>query len=130
MIDKMIVSVMAGVIAIVLAMQILLCSLPLFRRLEYEAVCHRYTMLMDRYGGLSADLAARLAQDLNEHGFAVTRINGTDDADFGQTLDLLIMANFPFYQFQNNLALEEVSVSLTYQSSTLCRRLKSYDAVP
>lgn len=130
MIDKLIVAVFTGLLAVILAMQLFLCSLPLFCRLEYDAICHKYTMLMDRDGGWSSSLAVQLAQDLNEHGFKATRIKGTTKAEFGGDLDLYVAGTFPYCRLTRDLTLEEVNLSLKYQSSTLCRILKSHDAVP
>ncbi len=130
MIDKMLVTVVAGALTVVLAMQLFLLSLPLFRRLEYDAVCHKYTLLMDRAGGLDDVTAARLMQDLGERGFTVTQLNGTSSAPFGANLDLLVTSSYPSCSFSSDLSLEEVSVSLTYQSGTICRVLKSYAEVP
>jgi hypothetical protein len=130
MVGKMIVTVFAGMLMIILAMQLLLCSLPLFRRLEFDAICHKYTMLMDRAGNLTPALAAQLAQELTEHRFAVTRIKGTDDADFGGILDLLVETSYPGYRFRRDLVPEEVAISFIYRSSTICRVLKNYAAVP
>jgi hypothetical protein len=130
MIDKMLVFVISGGLAVILTMQLLLCSLPLFRRLEYDAVCHKYTMQMDRAGGLDDRMSVQLAQDLNERGFLVTRITATRQAGFGDNLDLYVTASIPTCRFGNDLAMEEVSLSFAYQSSTVCRILKSYAAAP
>lgn len=130
MIDKMIVTFVAGVLVVVLVMQLLLCGLPLFRRLEFDAVCFKYTLLMDRTGGLDSMQTAGLYNDLNSRGFAVSQLTGTKNAPFGSNLGLNITASFPFYRMKSDLTMEEVSVSLAYQSNTVCRVLKSYGAAP
>ncbi len=130
MIDKMIVTVFSGVLIVILVSELLLCSLPFFRRLEYDAVCHKYTLEMDQNGGLTQTIQAKLTQELNQRGFKVEQIHGTESALFGAELTLYLVCSFESYRISPDLHLEEVELSLTYQSSTICRILKSYAAVP
>jgi hypothetical protein len=130
MIDKMIITVFAGILMTILAIQLLLCGLPLFRRLEFDAVCHKYTLLMDRAGCLTPDMAVRLNQELADRGFQIGQIVGTHEADFGDPLDLYVMTTYPACRFRRDLSTEEVALSLTYQSSTPCRVIANYDEVP
>ncbi len=121
MIGKMIITVFSGIILVALTLQLFLCGLPLFRRLEMDAVCHKYVLLMDQAGGLTADLSFRLHQDLTNRGFQVTRISGTPTAAFGTPLNLTVAVTWPTSRFRRDLSAEEVNLSLTYQSSTICR---------
>lgn len=125
MISKMIVTLFAGMLAVVLAMQLLLCGLPLFRRLEFDAVCHKYSLLMDRTGKLTPLITSQLAQELAGRGFTVSRIEGTDNASFGDNLDLLVISSYSGCRFRSDLTPEEVDIFFTYQSSTICRVLKN-----
>ena len=120
----MLVSVFAGLVAVVLTMQLILCGLPFFRRMEYDAVCHKYVQLMDRAGGLDSRLREKLIQELSDRGFVVTHLSGTASALYGAPLDLLVVASFPFHRFGSDLILREVSLSITHQSSTVCRVFK------
>jgi hypothetical protein len=130
MIDKMLVSVFAWALAAILAMQLLLAGLPLFRRIEYDAVCHKYVLLMDRAGGLTDGEAAALLLELGERGFVVDQLSGTRDAAFGEELSLLVTAHYPGCRVGGTLTLEEVDICFTYQASLVCRRLKSYAEAP
>lgn len=130
MIDKMLVTVIAVFLMVVLAMQLMLLSLPFFRRLEFDAICHNYALRMDRAGGMSEHLRSDLVQELVGRGFAVSRATGTSSAPYGGNLDLVVEAGFTFHRFTHNLVLEEVSISVIHQSSTVCRVLKTIAAVP
>jgi hypothetical protein len=130
MIDKMLVSVIAWVLAAILAMQLLLAGLPLFRRLEYDAICQKYTLLMDRSGGLTDEVAAAFMLELGVRGFVVDQLRGTRDASFGDDLSLVVYAHYPGCRIDRYLSLEEVDICLTYQASLVCRRLKSYVGAP
>jgi hypothetical protein len=130
MIDKMLVSVFAWGLAAIIAMQLLLAGLPLFRRLEFDALCHQYAMLIDRAGGLTDETADRLLLDLGTRGFTVDRVSGTREAPFGGELSLCVEAHYPGCRIGGNLMLEEVAISFTYQTSLVCRKLKTYDGVP
>jgi hypothetical protein len=130
MIDKMLVSVIAWGLAIIIAMQFLLAGLPLFRRLEFDALCHQYMMLIDRAGGLTDETAEMLQIDLRTRGFTVDRVSGTRDAPFGGELSLCVEARYPGCRIGGNLMIEEVAISFTYQANLVCRKLKTYDGVP
>jgi hypothetical protein len=130
LIDKLLVSVVAGVLTVILVMQLWLGSLPLFRRLEFDAICHRCTMQMDHDGGLNAVSWSGLTQRLAERGFVVIRISGTTYAKFGDELSLIVESYYPGRQFRQSFSLEEVKIFLTYQSSTICRKMKSYAGEP
>jgi hypothetical protein len=130
MIDKLLVSVFASALAVIIATQVMLCSLPLFKRLEFDAVCHQYTIMMDRSGGLGSETAARLRQDLYSRGFLIRQLSGTVSATYGNNLDLYIAVDYPTWRINSSLMTEEVILSFEYQSRTVCRLLKSYDAVP
>jgi len=121
MIDKLIVMVFCGMVMLMIAMELLFCGLPLFRRLEFDAVCHKYMLLMDRTGCLTEDISNQLNQDLVNRGFSSVDIQGTREADFGDPLELNVMSNCPGFRVSSNLCTEEVAISLVYHSSTLCR---------
>lgn len=130
MIDKLLVSIFASVLAVIIAAQVMLCSLPLFKRLEFDAVCHQYTIMMDRAGGLGSETAARLRQDLDSRGFLIKQLSGTVSATYGSNLDLYVAVNYPTWKINSSLMTEEVILSFEYQSSTVCRVLKNFAAVP
>jgi hypothetical protein len=128
MIDKLIVGVFSWILAILLAMQCLLSGLPLFRRLEYDAICHKYVLMMDRTGGLTPGQALALETELTGRGFTVDQLSGTAEADFGDELSLYVAVHYPGRQVGLSFALEEVAISFSYQTSIICRKLKSYEA--
>jgi len=130
MVDKLLISVFATILAVVIAMQVLLCSLPLFRRLEFDAVCHKYTLLMDRAGGLDGELSANLRRELYDRGFLLNQLSGTPSTNYGGNLELFVIVSFKSNRLTSSLVAEEVIISLEYQSSTICRVLKNYAVVP
>ena len=130
MIGKMITAVTAGMMTTVMGMHILLCSLPLFRRLEYDAVCCKYVLIMDQAGGLSSEAKSHLSQEMEDRGFTDIRINSTKQARFGDKLSLDIRADFAAFQITPAWMLKEVSLSFEYQASLICRKIKSSAADP
>ena len=130
MIDKMILSVFIGMLTIILGIQLLLCSLPLFKRLEYDAVCQKYTLQMDSAGGLTPGAAAQMVQDLKMHGFEVIQFSATEAADFGDELALYVTSSFSGSQLRPDFSMGEVALSFTYSSSTVCRFLKNIAVDP
>ncbi len=126
MIDKLLASVFALLMMVVISMQLLLWSLPLFKRLEFDAICHRYTQIMDQQGGMSAELKSRLASELASRDFTLAKVSATDHAAYGQPLNLYIQADFASSRFDSVFDLKEVIISVEYQSSTVCRWLKDF----
>jgi hypothetical protein len=130
MIDKLLVTVFAWVLAVILSVQMLMSALPLFKRLEFDAVCNKYALVMDRDGGLTAAAESGLLLELSDRGFVVDQVSGTENAAFGDDISIYVTAHDEGYQIAQNLAMEEVTLSYTYQTSMVCRRLKSYAAAP
>ncbi len=125
MIGKMITAVAAGMMMTVLSMHILLCSLPLFRRLEYDALCYKYVLIMDQDGGLSSEAIRRLSREMEDRGFTDIKIDSTRQARFGDELSLSVKADFTACQISPTWMLKEVSLSFDYQASLICRKIKS-----
>ena len=98
--------------------------------MEFDAVCHKYTWLVDRAGGLNDKLADGLRQELSDRGFTISQLSGTTTGAYGGNLDLYVAASFLSSKINSRLTAEEVVISLEYQSSTFCRILKNFDAVP
>jgi hypothetical protein len=130
MIDKLLVSVFAWVLAVLLSVQILMAALPLFKKLEFDAVCNKYALVMDRDGGLTAAAETGILLELSERGFTVDQVSGTENAAFGDEISVYVAAHAVGYQIAQNLVMKEVTLSYTYQTNMVCRRLKSYAAGP
>lgn len=130
MIDKLLITVFAAILSVAVAMQMLLYCLPLFHRLEFDAVCHKYTLQMDRAGGLNDDLSGALRQELIKRGFSVRQLSGTESAGYGGNLELYVAASIPSSKISSRLIAEEVIISFEYHSNTVCRVLKTFGAVP
>src|SRR5512135_3037345 len=95
MIDKLIVNIFAWILATMLAMQCLLSALPLFRRLEYDAICHKYVLMMDQTGGFTSAQADCIRAELAGRGFIVDQLSGTADAEFGDEMSLYVSVHYP-----------------------------------
>lgn len=130
MTEKMILTVVSGVLLVFLGMQLLLFGLPFFRRIEFDAICHKYAMLMDQSGGLTEMAAAQMAQELGNSGFTVTQITGTGQAAYGEELSLFIQVACDVYVITGDLFLEEVERCFEFQSSLYCRKIRNYAADP
>ena len=130
MIDKAIGAVVIGIMLIALSVQLLLTAIPLFRRMEFDAVCHAYVQVMDQGGGLSEDNRTRLIADLAARGFTVETLSGIWAGLYGDELSLIVKASFVSWQLGSDLTLKEVHRSFTYQANLLCRKMFDFGAVP
>lgn len=130
MIDKAIGAVVIGILLIALSVQLLLTAIPLFRRMEFDAICHAYVQVMDQAGGLSEADRTRLIADLAARGFAVEALDGTWAGLYGDELSLIVKASFVSWQLNADLALREVHRSFTYQANLLCRKMFDFGAAP
>lgn len=130
MTEKMILTVVSGVLLVLLGIQLLLFGLPFFRRIEFDAICHKYAMLMDQSGGLTEMAAAQMAQELGDSGFTVTQIMGTGQAAYGEELSLFIQVACDVYVITGDLFLEEVERCFEFQSSLYCRKIINYAVDP
>ena len=130
MTEKMILTVVSGVLLVFLGIQLLLFGLPFFRRIEFDAICHKYAMMMDQSGGLTETAAAQLAQELGNRGFTVTQLRGTGQAEYGEELSLFIQVACDVYIITGDLFLEEVERCFEFQSSLYCRKIKNYAGDP
>lgn len=130
MIDKAIVAVVIGILLLALSVQLLLTAVPLFRRIEFDAVCHAYVRIMDQAGCLSEADRTRLIADLSTRGFVVEALGGTWTGLYGDELSLLVNASFVSWQLTGDLTLREVHRSFTYQANLLCRKMFDFGTVP
>src|SRR5512133_1691460 len=98
MIDKAIGAVVIGILLIALSVQLLLTAIPLFRRMEFDAICHAYVQVMDQGGGLSENDRTHLIADLAAHGFTVETLSGIWEGLYGDELSLIVKASFVSWQ--------------------------------
>ena len=130
MIDKAIGTVVIGILLIALSVQLLLSAIPLFRRMEFDAVCHAYVRIMDQAGCLSEDDRNRLIADLAARKFDVEYLGGTWSGIYGDELSMIVRASFASWQLTADLTLKEVHRSFTYQANLLCRKMFDFGVAP
>jgi hypothetical protein len=126
-IDKLLISVLSIIILTAVFMQLLLCGLPFFSRIEFDAICHQYVQKMDQNGGLISDDADALCQQLMNRGFLDISISATDRADYGESMSLLVNATRPGYQMTPSLGMEDQSWLYRYEATLVCRMFKIID---
>ena len=130
MIDRLLVMVIGMILMTAISVQLLLLSLPLFRRIEFDAVCHQYTLLMDQSGGLTGTAAANLVQTLQDRRFTVTVLQAPEQAAYGDTMTLTVQATFTDRRLTGALQLEEVISCFVYEARMVCRVLQAFDTGP
>ena len=104
-----------------LVLALLLCSLPLFKRIEFDAVCHHYARVMDQSGGLSQTAAAALVAELETRHFTVLQVQAPERASFGQTMLLTVKAACPGQRIRADLGMEEATWQFTCAIQLDCR---------
>ena len=130
MIDRLLVLVTGMVVVTAISVQLFLMALPLFRRIEFDAVCHQYALLMDQSGGLTGTDAENLVRALQDRHFSVTRIQAPQQAAYGTVMTLTVEATFPCRRLTAGLLTEEVNRCFVYEANLICRILKTYGAAP
>lgn len=130
MIEKAIVTVISLILLIVLSLQVLLLSLPLFQRMLFDALCHQVVMQMDRDGGLTVPASQRLQSHLEQNGFIVEMISGTENVPFGEEASLYVKVSLPVRQISSDLQMITINRSFTYVNSTLSRKYATYPDEP
>ena len=126
MIDKMLVTVFCIITGVSIAMQILLLSLPYLKKIEFDAVCHRYMMSMVHEGGLSCSDHQILTEDLERRGFDIKNVSGVADVAYGSMMSLEIDANWSTYRFRRLFSLEEVDLCFAYSAEIPSRILAEH----
>lgn len=71
MIDRLLVTVFALIVTVIILMQLMMLSMPFFRKIEYDRICHTYVVKMEQQGGLDSEQQINLVNQLNERGFQV-----------------------------------------------------------
>lgn len=130
MIDRLLVMVVGMILMTAISVQLLLFSLPLFRRIEFDAVCHQYTLLMDQCGGLTGTATANLVQTLQERRFTVTSVQAPGQAAYGDMMTLIVQATITDWRLTGTLQMEEVNTCFVYEASIVCRILQAGDTGP
>jgi hypothetical protein len=123
MIEKAILTVMSILFLLVVGMQLILFSLPLFQRMTFDAICHRAVMQMDHDGGLTNEAAADLRGRLEDHGFTIEVVSGMANVPYGSEASLYVRVRLIVRQISPGLDMEEVTRVFTYTNSTLSRKI-------
>ncbi|MBP1757499.1 MAG: hypothetical protein H6Q62_355 [Firmicutes bacterium] len=123
--DKAIVLAFSIVLLLVISMQFFLYSLPFFQRIDFDAVCHRALMRMDRDGGLTPDTKSLLVADLIARDYTGIDIHATSKATFGQDMLLNVHAHLKTRHLSSLLQMEIVNRIFTYENIILCRRIET-----
>ncbi len=130
MIDKLLVFSVCAVLLIALSLYLLLCGLPLLRRIEFDAVCHQSALLMDQSGGLGEMAADELVQALEERNFHCVSVQAPIQGTYGETMHLSVRAALTYFHLTPDLSMEEQEAWFTYEADILCRILKNPNGVP
>ena len=74
MLDRLLLIVLGALVLAAISVQLLLLSFPLLRRIEFDAVCHQYALIIDQSGGLSQEATAALSAALTNRRVSVNRV--------------------------------------------------------
>ena len=130
MLGRLLVTVFGLFILTSLVLMLLLCSLPLFKRVEFDAVCHHYARVMDQSGGLPPSAAAALATELERRHFTVLQIQAPEQSSFGQTMQLSVEAACPGQRITPDMRMEAITWHYSCAIQLDCRVYTTGDAVP
>ncbi len=123
MLDRLLVIVVGSLVLAAISVQLLLLSLPLLRRIEFDAVCHQYALLIDQNGGLSQEAAADLTAELAERRFTVSSIQAPRQGLLGEMMEFSVSAEFSDRRLTPVLQMEEISSCFVYKTNIFCRVL-------
>ena len=123
MIDKAILSVVLTVLLISLTAAVLLLIVPLYHRIEFDQLCQAQLMRMEATGGSTDEQIGLFKADLTSAGFRVIRLSATSSAPFGGELVLYVEAARDSRRISPDLSMKEVSLSLSFHRSVLCRKI-------
>ena len=130
MLDKLLVTVFSAILMTAIGLHLLLISLPLLRRIEFDAICHRYVLLMDQSGGLPGTAATELVHQLQQRGFYNVSVQAPQQAAYGETMSFIARASFIRWHLTPALTMEESEACFIYEAGLICRILKDFAAVP
>ncbi len=120
MMDTLLATVFALIFLVAICLQLFLMILPVFSRIEFDAICHSYALRMDQEGGMTVDLETAFRQALSEHGFDTVLIQAPRTGHYGQAMLLTVQVNQPGRRLKA-LKMEAVVWTYTYQASLVCR---------
>lgn len=123
MIDKAILSVVLTVLLVSLTVAVLMLIVPLYHRIEFDQLCQAQLLRMEAAGGSTDEQIGLLKADLISAGFRVVRLSATSTAPFGGELVLFVEAARDSQQISSDLSMKEVSLSLSFHRSVLCRKI-------
>lgn len=130
MIGKMLVFVLCLILLISISMQLLLISMTVFRRIAFDAICHRYVRIMDLAGGLTEAAAGQMIQELEDHGFHVVEWHATESGVYGVNMNFSVrVINFG-KRLTPLLSLEDDNQWFTYEAHVACRVIKTFATDP
>lgn len=123
MIDRVVISISLVTLLTILTIAVLLLVFPLFQRIEFDLICQSYLMRMDAGGGMSASRLEQLRAELTGKGYQIQKLDAPASAPFGSDMTLSVQANRLDRRVGPDLTMKEVSVSLNYSRTIICRKI-------
>ncbi len=125
MIDKLLITVCCLIVGLAIAMQMFYYSLPLFKRLEFDMICHAYVSKMDQQGGLTAEQKSELADHLVLKDFQIQHMEITAQGEYGQPLLFEVTVSFLSRKLNAGLAFSDNPLQFSYSADLLCRVMRN-----
>lgn len=121
MIDKMLITVFCLIVGLAITMQMFFFSLLLFKRLEFDMICHSYAIRMDEQGGLTAEQENELFNQLSRSNFVVQHIEATSQGEYGLPMLFEVTASWSTRQIRPVLTFTAMPLSFAFSADLLCR---------
>jgi hypothetical protein len=106
-------------------MQFILLTAPFLKKNEFERICHGYSMLMDRDGGLTMQNRDRIISDLEARGFTLSYLYADINVPYEEEMILTVEATYTAKKLDSELIMEEIPLLLKFQSKVLSRKTVS-----
>ena len=115
MIDRMLVTVISGVVLISIGLQYILLCIPVLKKTEFNMICHNYAMRMESQSGLSTADLMELQLELEERGFYVVKRDAGRSYSFGQPMLLIVNALFVVRRLTPAMTSQNYTITMTFQ---------------
>lgn len=121
MIERMLVTVVSGMILLCIGMQYMLLCIPVFKKTEFNLICHNYAMRMENQSGLTAADLLELGQILDERGFYVLKLDAGSHYSYGQSMLLTVNARITVRRITPQFISQMFNINMKFQYQQYAR---------
>ena len=122
MIGRTLVLFFGILLMICFCLQYFLLAIPFMKQIEFERICHEYSMIMDKDGGLSSQNRERFVADLESRGFLIEELYADTDVPYEEEIFMAVKVSFTAKKLSSMFVMEGMPLFLNYQSKILSRK--------